>query len=193
MKFRKVFYIGRFQPPHLGHVETVKYALKFCDRVVIGIRDTKLSLENPLTTHERVECWRRIVVDEGIEHRVEIKVVPDFEKVELPIEDKVIFDLNHPLIRWGLQVVEVLGVDPRYDAFIGNKPPMVLTFNLLGFIVIPTFRSVYAIKGIKIVSASKIRNSILSGSNEWKNYVHKSIVEYLENIVKLRDRLTQLS
>ena len=179
MHWSYALYCGRFQPPHQGHLNSVKYGFRFADKVLIGVRDTPLRLKDPLTVEERIEAWKRLLRSEGVLHKVIIKAVPDFSKeTPLPHEDKVVLK-GHPLLDWARRVEEIFGVSPENTVFIGNKPSMVLAFNLLGYIVIPGHRNVHRLVD---VSASRLREMILNRDESWRNLLPKPIVEYLDEI-----------
>lgn len=59
-------YIGRFQPFHLAHLETVRFALKQCKKliIVVGSDRQARTTKNPWTGAERVEMIVRTVVKE---------------------------------------------------------------------------------------------------------------------------------
>ena len=67
---------GRWQPFHAGHKALIDKLLSEGHEVIIGIRDTSLSLDNPYSTHERYEMIRAIYRD-----RVQIWVMPDFDVI----------------------------------------------------------------------------------------------------------------
>ncbi|MCD6369246.1 MAG: adenylyltransferase/cytidyltransferase family protein [Thermoproteales archaeon] len=188
IKWSNALYCGRFQPPHQGHLNSVKYGLKLAEKVYVGIRATPLSLKDPLTPEERVEAWIRLLKSEGIAEKVVIKIIPDFGKeTELPREDKVVLK-GHPLLEWGRKVEEIFGTSPEDTVFIGNKPSMVLAFNLLGYIVVPGHRNVHRLVD---VSASQLRQMILNEDKEWMKLLPKPITEYLLEI-KIKERLESL-
>ncbi|HDJ89844.1 MAG TPA: hypothetical protein ENG40_04045, partial [Thermoprotei archaeon] len=143
MYWKYALYCGRFQPPHQGHLNSVKYGLKIAKNVLIGIRNTKLGFKDPLTLNERIDLWRILLKEEGILDKVLIKPIPNFSKnIPLPIEDKVVL-YGHPLLDWAKTVEKIFNIDPKNTVFIGNKPSMVLAFNLLGYIVYPGHRNVH--------------------------------------------------
>jgi len=59
-------YIGRFQPFHNGHLETIRYALTKARRLIIliGSHDAPFSIRNPWTTDERMSMIRACFSDE---------------------------------------------------------------------------------------------------------------------------------
>ncbi|RLF23871.1 MAG: hypothetical protein DRN15_04685 [Thermoprotei archaeon] len=188
-KYRLAVYLGRFQPPHQGHLESVKLGLRIAEHVVIGIRDTKLDFKDPLTVEERFECWRRLIKWAELDaDRVSLVKVPDFGKgTGIPYEDKAIFT-DHPLLRWAKEVEKLLGMNPEDTVFIGNKPPMVIAFNLLGYIVFPGHRNVHRLIE---VSATELRKSIMSNDGRWRNILPSPVVRYLDEI-NIRERLLRL-
>jgi len=186
--WRLAIYCGRFQPPHQGHLESVKYGLKVADRVCIGIRETKLSMKDPLTVNERVEAWKRLLKHEGILDRVIVKGVPDFDKNHgVPQEDKVVLK-GHPLLKWAKRVENIFKASPKDCVFIGNKPPMVIAFNLLGYVVVPGHRNAYRLVE---VSATELRKMIIDGNEKWKTALPRPIVDYLVEL-GIRRRLLSL-
>ena len=186
MRFRRVFYVGRFQPPHEGHIKSVLLGLELGDEVVIGVRDTRLSASDPLTAEERVWIWRRVLGELGVT-RFDVKVVPDFNKNDVIWDDKVVIR-GHPLLDWARTVEKILSVSPRDSAFLGNKPPMVIAFNLLGYIVIPGHRSVSKLVD---VSATELRRMVMSGDERWRSLLPKPVVDALDE-VGFEERLRSL-
>ena len=177
--WKYALYCGRFQPPHQGHLNSVKYGLKLAERVLIGVRDTPLTLKDPLTVDERIEAWRRLLVSEGLWDRVVIKRIPDFGKeTPLPKEDKVVLR-GHPLLDWAREVESIFGTSPEDTVFVGNKPSMVLAFNLLGYIVVPGHRNAYRLVE---VSASELREMILGRDERWASTLPRPVAEYLKEI-----------
>lgn len=185
MVWRLAIYCGRFQPPHQGHLKSVEYGLKIAKRVCIGIRATELSIKDPLTPKERVEIWKRLLKYKGVLNRVIIKIIPDFSKdYGIPQEDKIVL-VGHPLLRWAKTVEETFEASPEDSVFIGNKPPMVVAFNLLGYIVVPGHRNAHRLVD---VSATQLRKMIIGGDEKWKSVLPKPVVDYLVEL-GIRKRL----
>ena len=177
--WKYALYCGRFQPPHQGHLNSVKYGLKLAEKVLIGVRDTSVTLKNPLTVEERVEAWRRLLVSEGLWDSVVVRRIPDFSKeTPLPKEDKVVLK-GHPLLDWAREVERIFGTSPEDTVFIGNKPSMVLAFNLLGYVVVPGHRNVHRLVEI---SASELRKMILDRDEKWASLLPKPVADYLKEI-----------
>jgi len=78
-KYDYAVYIGRFQPPHKGHLESMQHALKIADRliVVIGSANSSRDLRNPFTDHDR----NTMIVGSFDEYDIDPERV-DFEYVQ---------------------------------------------------------------------------------------------------------------
>jgi cytidyltransferase-like protein len=74
-------FIGRYQPPHKGHETLIRTALKQGRRVCIGVRETKIDENNPLTAHQRVTQLSLMFKDEIAQGRVKLKILPDITEV----------------------------------------------------------------------------------------------------------------
>ena len=55
--------VGRFQPPHLGHLEIIKQILDKVDEIVIVIAAAQIShtIKNPFTAGERLTLLRTMI------------------------------------------------------------------------------------------------------------------------------------
>lgn len=71
---RSVF-VGRWQPLHAGHKTLLQTALDAGHEIVIGIRDTELSPQNPYTVQER-----RAMIEAAFP-TAQIFVIPDFDEI----------------------------------------------------------------------------------------------------------------
>ena len=76
-KFDNIVYIGRFQPFHNGHLQTLKAALDQADEVLIllGSSNRANNIRNPWTAQQRENMIRAVLKDEGISQK-RVKVVP---------------------------------------------------------------------------------------------------------------------
>lgn len=74
-------FIGRFQPFHLGHLATIKQALRKVDELVIVIGSAQKSHEmrNPFTAGERIEMMKEsFYADDGVDIKKLFQIpVPD--------------------------------------------------------------------------------------------------------------------
>jgi len=75
---RRTMFIGRFSPPHKGHKYLFDSVLNNGGSIVIAIRDTPLSKENPLTAEERKVLIEKLYPNNP---RVKVIVIPDISEV----------------------------------------------------------------------------------------------------------------
>jgi len=82
-RFGRLLVPGRFQPPHFGHIGTIRYALGLADEVVVvvGSAQESYTLSNPLTAGERILLLRKVLrATLGDDYsRVYIVPVPDIQ------------------------------------------------------------------------------------------------------------------
>lgn len=76
-KFDAIVYIGRFQPFHNGHLQTLKIALEQANEVIIllGSSNRACNIRNPWNSFQRESMIRAVLKDEGI-HQKSVKIVP---------------------------------------------------------------------------------------------------------------------
>ena len=76
MKYQTALLIGRFQPPHLGHIYLIKRALKNAQRLIIGIGSANIiNDDNPLDYETRKTLLKEIISKEKIYDQV-IDIIP---------------------------------------------------------------------------------------------------------------------
>ena len=73
--------IGRWQPLHKGHIDLINTVLNEGNRVVVGVRNTELSDQNPYTMIERMSMIETAFRDKIRDNRVEIVPVPDLDEI----------------------------------------------------------------------------------------------------------------
>lgn len=75
----RAFYIGRFQPFHMGHLHAIKWILSREPEVIVGIGSAQQSFDpkNPFTAGERVLMIWETLRREKLLDRVIIVMVPD--------------------------------------------------------------------------------------------------------------------
>ncbi len=165
---RRGIFVGRFQPPHKGHLGAINGILKEVQELVIIVGSSQYShrLNNPFTTGERITMIRKALEEDGIQpSRFWIIPVPDV----------------HLHMLW---VSQIVGYSPKFEVAYTNEP---LTRRLLveaGFKVEP----VPFIKR-KIYSATEIRKRMLNREN-WEELVPKSIccfIKEIDGVARLRD------
>jgi len=69
-------FIGRWQPLHEGHKRLIATELDAGNRVIIGIRDTGLDVNNPFTVAER-----QAMIWQEYKGKVRTIVIPDFDTI----------------------------------------------------------------------------------------------------------------
>lgn len=70
-------FIGRFQPPHMGHMWLFEQKLSKGIPILIAIRDIEPDEKNPLYAKEVQKLWQKVYKDQD----VEVIIIPDIESV----------------------------------------------------------------------------------------------------------------
>ena len=155
-------FIGRFQPFHLGHLSTVKFALKHVKQlyILVGSSQKSHELKNPFTAGERILMIRNALKEEKIDaSRYLIMPVPDA--------------IGHAV--WTAFIDQIV---PCYDAVFSNDPLTIQLFKEKGVRTIeaplydrPNF------------SATEVRRRISAGEN-WKQLVPRPVIPIIEMIIE---------
>lgn len=76
----RAFFVGRFQPFHVAHLDDVRKILDRYDKLVIGIGSSQEShtRENPFSAQERKAMLEEMFKIEGILAKVSFVEIPDF-------------------------------------------------------------------------------------------------------------------
>ncbi|HDD42843.1 MAG: nicotinamide-nucleotide adenylyltransferase [Thaumarchaeota archaeon] len=157
---RRGLFVGRFQPPHLGHIHAIRSALEDCDELIIVIGSAQYShtLENPFTAGERIEMIREALAEEKIDlKRILLIPVPDVGEHSI----------------W---VSRVRSFCPSFDVVYTNNPLVKRLFQEEGFEVKPI--NLYH---RDLEMGTKIRERILRG-DEWESLVPKCVARYIREI-----------
>jgi nicotinamide-nucleotide adenylyltransferase len=162
--------IGRFQPPHKGHVEVAKQILREVDELIVGIGSAQAShtLENPFTAGERVLMIKRALAEAKIDlSRVHIIPIPDVN--------------NHAI--W---VSHVCSLSPPFEIIYSGNPLVRRLFKEAGFTTKtpPMFKR-------KEYWGTEIRDRMIKGER-WEELVPKAVVKVMREI-KAVERLRDLS
>ena len=72
-------FIGRFQPPHIGHIELIDQKLKNGNPVLIMVRDIEPDEKNPLTTEQTIFLLEKYYGKNNLD--VKIVSIPDIESI----------------------------------------------------------------------------------------------------------------
>lgn len=93
--------MGRFQPPHMGHLKLVGQVLEECDEVIVAVTSSQYNYlaMDPFTAGERIEMLRGSLTDAGIaadrymilgvENQHNVAVWISYLRAALPRFDKV--------------------------------------------------------------------------------------------------------
>ncbi len=157
MHMKRAFYIGRFQPYHLGHHAVLKKIADEVDEVVIGIGSAQKShgLSDPFTAGERVMMIRHALEDINIRHYA------------LPIED---------IQQNSVWVSYILSRTPPFDVVYSNNPLVIRLFEEAGIEVLqsPMYQR-------DIYSGTEIRKKMIAGE-KWEHLVPPAIADAIEEI-----------
>ena len=162
--------IGRFQPLHLGHIESIKFVTRQISTLVIVVGSAQMSYElrNPFTAGERITMIRNTLLHiDGI----------DFKNLLIiPVPDTNI----HALWTHNLDLLV-----PAYDIIFTNDPFTIALFQERNKKIVrpPLFER-------QKFSGTKIRENMVKKEN-WKNLLHFETVKVIEEINGI-ERLTLL-
>ena len=153
-------FVGRFQPPHLGHIHAIKSALSQSDELIIVIGSAQYShtFENPFTAGERIEMLRLALIEEGINL---------FKILLIPVPD---------IGEHSIWVSKVKSFCPRFDVVYTNNPLVRRLFEDEG----------YPVKQLELYNrdfemGTRIRRMMLEGK-PWEDLVPKSVAEFIKKI-----------
>ncbi len=161
-------YVGRFQPFHLGHLESIKSVLKEADEAVVAIGSAQYShnTNNPFTAGERLVMIRRALCEAGIDlARVWIVPVPDV----------------HLHMLW---VAALEGYTPKFNVVYSNEP---LTRRLF-------IEAGYKVKRIKFFDRQEYNSTLVREKmlkdDSWTTLVPKTVAGFIveiDGVNRLRD------
>lgn len=156
----RALYLGRFNPPHKGHIHAIKFILEQPDIdeiiILIGSGEKGYSTKNPFTGGERLEMVTAIVRKNF-----------DFKKFYIAS----IPDVNRNTI-WPANVIDLV---PSFDVVFTNNP---LVQQLFLKIASKKVREV-PLSNRRDYSGKEIRKRMIKGK-EWKDLVPSEVVELIE-------------
>lgn len=172
MYYREAFVLGRFQPPHLEHLEYLLKAKEICSFLWIGItqfdiRENLITLtaphraskqSNPLTFFERLELITEMLLNENIDKSC-FSVIP--------------FPLDKPNIAADFMRLNVPCLTTLCDQWSEKKIEVLKEIGFKVSIIIDR-------KGKKNISGESIRESIATDNDQWLNQVPSSIRKSIE-------------
>lgn len=154
-------FVGRFQPFHLGHIATIKFALEKVEELVIVIGSAQISHEmrNPFTAGERIQMIKGSL---DAELGIDIKRI-----LMIPVPDVT----SHPLWTYQLDIMV-----PKYQLVFSND-------FFTGIL--------YKERGIEVIQPSLYRRDELSGTEirsrmargrDWKQFVTPQTAKFVDDI-----------
>ncbi|MBE0522780.1 MAG: nicotinamide-nucleotide adenylyltransferase [Methanosarcinales archaeon] len=157
MDSRRAFYIGRFQPYHLGHQTVLESIAHEVDEIIIGIGSAQASHEpdDLFTAGERVLMMTKALQELGVRHYI------------IPIED---------IKRNSVWVSHIISMTPPFQIVYSNNPLVIRLFEEAGFEVrqSPLYqRDKY--------SGTEIRRRMLN-EEEWESLVPPSTADIIKEI-----------
>ena len=154
-------FIGRFQPFHLGHMATIKFALNYVEELVIVIGSAQKSHEtrHPFTAGERIQMIRNSV---NADNEVNMKSI-----LLIPIPDVDIHSL------W-THYIDILV--PRYSVVFTNDFFTTLLFKERGIRVIQP-----KLYHREELSGTEIRSRI-ANDGDWKKLITPQTIRVIESI-----------
>ncbi|RUM35089.1 MAG: nicotinamide-nucleotide adenylyltransferase [Archaeoglobus sp.] len=169
MAVTRAFFIGRFQPCHLGHMEVFRKILGEVDELIVGVGSAQEShtVENPFTAGERILMVSR-ALDELLEKMLESGEIDKMKKLYIiPLED---------IYRNSLWVSHVMSMVPPFSVVYSNNPLVIRLFREAGV----TVRSTKLYRRFEY-QGTEIRRKMIEGE-DWKNYVPDCVAEVIEEV-----------
>ncbi|MDY6779903.1 MAG: nicotinamide-nucleotide adenylyltransferase [Halobacteria archaeon] len=153
------FYVGRFHPFHLGHMNVVEEIDDEVDEIVIAVGSAQEShtVENPFTAGERISMITKAVESAPVESTSYV----------IPIED---------INRNSLWVAHVESMCPPFDVVYSNNPLVVRLFREEGVDV----RRNHLFERDKY-SGTRIRQRMLDG-DDWRHLVPDAVADFIDEI-----------
>ena len=161
------FFIGRFQPFHLGHRRFLEAIADEVDSIIVGVGSAQAShtVENPFTAGERVSLIHRSIID----------LEPT--TYTIPIED---------VDRYAVWVSHVRAMCPPFDVVYSNNPLVQRLFREAG----------YEIETVGLVNRDEYRGTAIRekmiGGEPWRDLVPDPVANGITAIDGVA-RLTRLS
>lgn len=158
------FFVGRFQPFHLGHRAFLEEIATEVDDVIVGVGSAGAShtVENPFTAGERVSF---------IQPSIEGLPATTFT---IPIED---------INRYSIWVAHVTAMCPPFDVVYSNNPLVQRLFGEAG----------YESRGVRLVNRGEyegtaIRERMIAGE-PWRDRVPDPVargIDAIDGVTRLR-------
>ncbi len=159
---KRGLFVGRFQPLHNGHINSIKFCLSKIDElvVVIGSSDKSFEFKNPFTAGERIE-----IIKETIDKEINKQTL---QKIFLiPVHDTGI----HKLWTYNIDLLV-----PRYNIVFTNDQFTTMLFKERGIEIIHP-----DLINREKLSATEVRYRIANDKN-WKELVSIETAKIIEEI-----------
>ncbi len=171
-RFKRLLVVGRFQPPHMGHVRLIEHALGLSEEIVIvvGSAQDSFTFKNPLTAGERITLLRRIIMERFPDDAWRILLVP-------------VMDINMNKV-W-VQYLRMLL--PEFEGVVTRNPLVRELFRDMGLHVVeqPLFNR-------EECEGTRIRHLASRGDPSWRRCIPGEIISLLESM-DFEGRLRRLS
>ncbi|MCG3217197.1 MAG: nicotinamide-nucleotide adenylyltransferase [Candidatus Heimdallarchaeota archaeon] len=156
----RALYLGRFNPPHKGHIFAIKYILEQTDIdeiiILIGSGEKAYSLKNPFTGGERLEMVTAIVRTNFKIGQFYISAIPDINRNTI----------------WPANVVDLV---PSFEVIFTNNPLVQQLFVVLGN---KEIREIPLVKREEF-SGKEIREKMVKGE-DWESSIPEEILPLIE-------------
>jgi len=150
--------IGRFQPFHIGHLDTILKIIEERGSVKIGIGSAQYShtKDNPFTSYEREQMIRATLEAKIPENLYTIYHIPDIH--------------NYP--KWVSHIETIVG---EFSAIYTNNPVNEELFTAAGYDVVMH-------ELVEGVSATIVREYLANEDQQWKQMVPEPVASILSGI-----------
>lgn len=164
----RALFLGRFQPFHNGHDAVIRKIAPEVDELIIAVGSAQYShtLRDPFTAGERIMMITQALHDLPL------------TKYVLPVED---IEQN------ALYVAHIKRLTPPFDFVYSNNPLVIRLFEEAG---VPVRRMPPVDR--EHLWGTKIRELMLSGTEEWRQYVPKAVARVIDEIDGIH-RLRQIT
>lgn len=156
----RALYLGRFNPPHKGHIHAIKYILDQSDIdeviILIGSGEKAYSLKNPFTGGERLEMMTAIVRKNFNIEQCYISAIPDINRNTI----------------WPANVADLV---PSFDIIFTNNPLVQQLFVNLGN---KEVREIPLVKREQF-SGKEIRGRMIR-NEDWKSCIPEEILPLIK-------------
>lgn len=160
--------LGRFQPPHKGHLEVLKEILEEVDELIVAMGSAQLSheVDDPFTAGERILMLKKSLAESNVDlPRVYFIPIPDVNNNALWVSHVLSFSPPFSIVYSGNPLIKRLFKERDFEV---RSPPM---FN----------REEYR--------GAEIRRRMINGE-EWSDLVPdpvKEVVEEIDGVERIRE------